>query len=181
MTSDPARSLSIPITGWLLVLTLAAVAAHLAYYYPQLPDTIASHFGPSGQPDDWSSKRTYAAVILAIAAVLALAFLGIGLLLRRLPDYMINLPNRDYWLAPPRRDGAIATLMRLLHWFGLATLALLIAMNQLVFNANLHSPANLSSASWLLIGAYLAFALVWTTGLLWRFRVSRNAHTAQQL
>lgn len=180
MTSQPMRSPSIPITAWLLVLTFAAVAAHLAYYYPRLPDTVASHFGSSGQANDWSSKRTYTAMILAIAGVLALSFLGIGLLLRRLPSHMINFPNRDYWLAPQRRDEAIGALVQLLHWFGVATLALLIAMNQLVFNANLRPPANLSSASWLLIGAYLAFALAWMIGLLWRFRVSHNAPTASQ-
>ena len=87
MTTQPAQPPSIPITAWLLFLMLMAVAAHMAYYYPQLPDSVASHFGAGGRPDDWSSKGTYAAVIIAISAALALSFLGIGLLLRRLPNH----------------------------------------------------------------------------------------------
>jgi uncharacterized membrane protein len=174
MTSQPARVPSIPITAWVVLLAFTAAAGHLAYYYPRLPATVASHFGPSGQPDDWSSKRAYTVTVVAIAGLLALTFLGMGPFLRRLPSHMINFPNRDHWLAPERRDGSLAALVRLLHWIGIATLALLIAMNQLVFDANLNPPVNLSAASWILIGAYLAFVLVWTIWLYRRFRVVRG-------
>src|SRR5687767_14137463 len=156
MTTQPVRSPSIPISAWTLVLMLVGVAAHVIYYYPRLPDTVASHFGGSGRPDGWSSKETYGVNIIAIAGVLALMFLGIGPFIRRLPNDVINFPNRDYWLAPERRDASLAALARMLHGIGIATLALLIGVNQLVFNANLNPPANLGADAWALMGAYLA-------------------------
>ena len=177
MAPDSTRSPRVPLSVWLLVLMFAAAAAHLAYYYPRLPDTVASHFGHGGQPDDWSSKRTYTTVILAITGVVAMTFLGMGAFLRRLPDDMINFPNRDYWLAPARRDESLAAFVRMLHGFGAATIALLIAMNQLVFDANLRPPARLGAASWLLIAAYLAFAALWTIVLYRRFRVGPASAT----
>lgn len=171
MTAQPARSPSIPISAWTLVLTLAGVAGHLIYYYPRLPDTVASHFGASGRPDGWSSKETYSVIIIAIAGVLALMFLGIGPFIRRLPNDMINFPNRDYWLAPERRDASLAAFARMVHGIGIATLALLIGINQLVFNANLNPPANLGAAAWVLLGAYLSFVSLWTIRLFRQFRV----------
>src|SRR5688572_16048164 len=170
MTAQPARS-PMPLTAWTLVLTLAGVAGHLIYYYPRLPDTVASHFGASGRPDGWSSKETYGIIIIAIAGLLTLMFLAIGPFVRRLPNDMINFPNRDYWLAPERRDASFAVLARLLHMIGIATLALLIGVNQLVFNANLNPPASLGTAAWVLLGAYLAFVSLWTIRLFRRFRV----------
>ena len=177
MACESTRSPRVPLSVWLLVLMFAAAAGHLAYYYPRLPDTVASHFGASGQPNDWSSKGTYTIVILAITGVLALTFLGIGALLRRLPDDMINFPNRDYWLAPARRDESLEAFARMLHGFGAATIALLIAMNHLVFDANLRPPVRLGAASWLLIAVYLAFAACWTIMLYRRFRVDTASST----
>lgn len=179
MASESTRSPRIPLSLWLLVLMFAAAAAHLAYYYPRLPDVVASHFGPGGQPDDWSSKRTYTTVILAITGFLAITFAGMGVFLRRLPDSLINFPNRDHWLAPSRRDESLAAFVRMLHGFGAATIALLIAMNQLVFDANLRPPARLGAASWLLIAAYLAFTVLWTIVLYRRFRVGAVSATTK--
>ena len=42
--------------------------AQVAYYYPQLPDTVASHFDLAGNVDGTASKQTFvtlAAVVIA--------------------------------------------------------------------------------------------------------------------
>ena len=41
------------------ILTLAAMGAYLVFIfisYAKLPDQIPTHFGPTGEPDGWSSK-----------------------------------------------------------------------------------------------------------------------------
>jgi uncharacterized membrane protein len=170
MTSDATRPPSLRLSAWLLVLMFAAIAAHLGYYYPKLPDVIASHFGARGKPDDWSSKQTFVAIMIALAAVLMLIFLAMGPILRRTPDSMINLPHKAYWLAPRRREHTIEAVVVMLRWVGVATLALLIGVNQLVMEANLHRDRTLSRASWILISGYLALVLFWSARLYGRFR-----------
>ena len=50
-----------PSDKTLEVLTMAAMGAYLVYIifsYTKLPAQIPFHFGPSGEPDAWSSKAT---------------------------------------------------------------------------------------------------------------------------
>ncbi|MBO9539227.1 SdpI family protein [bacterium] len=45
-------------TEWLSLLLVGASVALAAYYWPQLPDQIPTHWGPTGAPDQWASKTT---------------------------------------------------------------------------------------------------------------------------
>jgi hypothetical protein len=80
---------------------------------------------------------------------------------RFLPNAMINIPRRDYWLAPERRDETGRTLMR----FGLLMVGFeslfFLAIHLLVVAANESQPARLSNNVWWLLAAFLA-----TTGVL---------------
>lgn len=64
-----------------LILALLPVA-YQAYVYPQLPDTVALHYGPSGQPDAFGPK----AQLWLPVGILSVATLLVGLLLRFLPQ-----------------------------------------------------------------------------------------------
>jgi uncharacterized membrane protein len=48
---------------WLLeasaLLGMMVMAGYVIYYFPQLPETIPSHFNGSGVPDDYSSKDSF--------------------------------------------------------------------------------------------------------------------------
>ena len=87
-----------------ILFTLPLVAAvHMAVYYPQLPERMATHFGPNGQADGWMSKSAFTAFFLIMITFMTALMSGIGTLIRVLPPEMINLPNKEYWLAPERR------------------------------------------------------------------------------
>ena len=87
------------------------------------------------------------------------------------PGARINLPNRDYWLAPERRDQTIAYLRTLLARFSAALVVFLCYVHWLVVRANEVQPAHLSnSAMFAGLGAFVVFALIWTRLLLRRFR-----------
>ena len=83
----------------------------------------------------------------------------------------INLPNRDYWLAPERRAETIAFLRAGLIWFGVLLVTFLCYVHWLVVVANRVQPAQLSEPRF--FGGLVAFfvaLLIWLKVLLGHFR-----------
>jgi uncharacterized membrane protein len=143
-----------------LVLLLLVFIGQIVYYYPQLPEKVASHFNGYGQPDNWSSKQTFV-LIMVVVATFATAFpFLITALIRSMPESLINLPNKNYWLAAERREKTLQTLGAQFELFSLVILALLIAINQLAIQANL-TQQPLSMNVWYILGAFLLFVIVW--------------------
>jgi uncharacterized membrane protein len=156
----------IPLIVFILLLMLCI--AHAVYYYPLLPDRVASHFGASGQPDAWSGKASFVKLYLIMVAFIAVLFPGIGLILRKIPAYLINLPNKDYWLAPERSEETIAVLSRQLLWFGSATLLLLLDIIHQSFRVHL-GKAQALEHPWISIVAYVVFTAFWSIALIVKF------------
>lgn len=152
----------------LFLILLLLCLGQAGWYYPQLPDRIASHFGASGMPDGWSSKASFLAVYLVTVGLTAVLLGLIGLLLVRIPDKWINLPNKDYWLAPERRAETFGFLSGRFLWFGSATLLLMIDTFHQVFRVNTGKAAGLEHP-WLSLVLYLLFTVFWTVGLIRRF------------
>lgn len=158
-----------PRTVLLAVTVLFAV--QLAVYYPHLPDTVASHFDAAGRPDGHSSKQSLLAVTLILGAGILLLFLGLDWLVRRLPASMVNLPHREYWLGPERREATLGDISRRLLWFGAATQFLLAAAFHLLLRANLGESAVLPvGLFWPLLIGYFAFTIAWLAAFVWRYR-----------
>lgn len=147
------------------------VAAQTVHYYPQLPDTVASHFDGGGRANGWASRDTFFLVYWGVFSLHIGMFLLIPFLLRHTPDSLINLPNKDYWLAEDRKEETLDFISRKIYWFGVVTVLLFVIVMELVIRTNLQSTKRLSStAMWALIGIYLVYAVVWTIGLVKRFR-----------
>lgn len=155
-----------------LLVALAVLAvAQGAYYYPRLPEVMASHFGASGVPDGYESKGVFFAIVGGTLLLTLGLFAGLGLLLRFLPARLWNLPNRDYWLAPSRIGETRDYVLGQMEWFGVATLVLLVLTLELVFEANLSETPRLDgrSIAWIL-GGYVLFTIVWLFRFVARFR-----------
>ncbi|GAB4460160.1 MAG: DUF1648 domain-containing protein [Armatimonadaceae bacterium] len=150
----------------LLWAMVSVAAAHMAFYYPQLPERIASHFGPNGQADGWMSKDSFALFNLGMITFLVLIFQGVSVMMRKLPAEMINLPNKEYWLAPERRAETIARSSAQMSWFGIATCALFIAIMHLTFQANLDGSFRLPASALYFLFGYLIFTKIWVIQLL---------------
>ena len=154
---------------WIIIL-IAVGIAQVVYFMDVLPEPVATHFDHAGRPDGWSSIGTVLALNVAMPMVIAALFWFVPHLLRRLPDDRINLPRKEYWLAPERRAATLDWMVRHVLWFGAATLAFLIAVFGLVLRANLVNPPRLSvTAFWILLGGYLALMVAWCTSLIRRF------------
>jgi uncharacterized membrane protein len=148
--------------NWPLLLTLGiafAIGLRVWSLWSQLPDTMASHYGLSGRADSYMSKEGFFLVFVLIGGGALAAIFASPMLMRRLPPSLINIPNRNYWLAnEERREIAIERMGDLLGWMAVATAALLAAVTELVMQANLRR-ANLDNRTFVIVMvAYLSFA-----------------------
>jgi uncharacterized membrane protein len=155
----------------LLGLLWIAAAAQSAWYYPRLPEVVASHFDAAGRANDWAPKAALLGIYVAVLALMTVIFAVIPRRIARLPDSVINLPNKAYWLAPERRaetEGKIALLML---ESGVATVALLVCVFQMVFTANLSCAPSLPGGIVILLAAFMAYMVVWTVRLFRSFKL----------
>lgn len=152
------------------IFLLVLVVVQSIYHYPQLPERVASHFDANGRPNGWMTRDTFIGFYWGMAGLAALIFLGLPRFLRRAPNKRINLPRREYWLAPERRAETVAYLGRQLLWMGSATLMFSIGVFHLAIQANLTDAPRLSPAAFPLIVAYLIFTLLWVVRLVFKFR-----------
>ena len=112
-----------------------------------MPGVMATHFGASGCGQRLANQRTILHRRIRDA--------------RRLPPDRFRrparsspprrrrssiLPNKDFWLAPVRRDHTLAVFRIQMAWFACALLTFLIVVNQLVYNANQSVPRHLNGA-----------------------------------
>ena len=109
-----------------------------------------------------------------IGGILALMFLVFALALPLLPICLINVPNKQHWLAEERRTVSLAFLSQRFLMLGIVTFVFLILINQEVFKANLRQPQQLSDDFGITLIAYGVFIVYWVVGLLLRFRKPRN-------
>lgn len=159
------------------VFTLLLMVAGLqaAYFYPQLPATIATHFDGNGVPNGWSSKAAFFALNAVLLGVMTLIFVILPAKLDRIPERWLNLPNKNYWWAPPRRAATLAFIRSRMLGLGAMNVALAVFIQQLVIEANLRPAPQLSTAIYWALLAYTGFMAVWLVQFLMRFRRNRKA------
>lgn len=153
---------------WLLIV---AAVLHMLYYYPLLPDRIASHFDARGRPDGWSDKIAFLSIYAGVLLLMAAIQIMTSRSLAKMSVSLINLPNKKYWLAPERRAQSIAILEKYLSGFWSATLILLICTMDMAFGVNLGRNQSLGEWFFLLLAAFMLFTLVWTVSLIRRFAI----------
>ena len=91
---------------WFL-LALAAAAIFIRLSGQQLPETMASHFDATGNANGFMARDTYLNFITLVAVGSPLLIVAVqALVLSQVAR--INIPNRDYWLAPERRAATLA-------------------------------------------------------------------------
>jgi uncharacterized membrane protein len=143
---------------WALVwILLAAAVAQCAYYYPRLPDPVASHFGWDGRPDGWTSRAVFFIAYLGVLALSLGLLYGVARLIRSLPDGLINIPHREHWLSPVRREATLDFVQRRLGWCAAATVLFLLIVFQDVIVANRTGAGFLATGRiWLVLGLLVA-------------------------
>lgn len=139
--------------------------------YPLLPGRMASHFGPHGEVTNWQSKEQFFMTMVVVVGVSFVAGFLAPFLIGVMPANMINLPNKEYWLAPVRREETMRYLGMKMGWFACALLFLQLFVTSEAINANMpaHPPFDIGATFAVLFGL-VAFMGIWTVSLLRHFR-----------
>lgn len=156
----------------ILAFFLISFIGQILYYYPNLPEKMASHYNALGEPERWMLKQSFLVFEAVILLVIVAEFTLLPLLLEKLPTSLINLPNKNHWLAEERRAETFATFRHYFEWFGIGLFGLFIAVNEMVFRANLTNQ-NLSNAAWIVLMVFLIFVGIWLTKFILRFRLPK--------
>ncbi len=124
------------LQGLFLALVLAALAQGV-WQHDRLPARVMSHFDAAGRPNGWMTRDAFLAWQAGTLLFLAALFEGIVLLQSRLPKELVNLPHRDYWLAPERRAATDAWVSGLVLTIGCLLMAFFMALFHQIYRANL--------------------------------------------
>jgi uncharacterized membrane protein len=142
---------------FLYVFLLLSGLLMMAYYYPQMPQRMASHFAADGRANGWQSREGFFVLMLLVTSASAVVCFLAPRQIAAQPSARINLPNRDYWLAPERREETMRFISATMAWLGCGILFVLIAGTFLALQANL-SPGHRfnSQATFAVMGSFLA-------------------------
>jgi uncharacterized membrane protein len=154
-------------------LVILIAAADVAWLYPQLPERVATKFGGGGQPVAWSTRTGFLTAHLVSFSLTALLMLGLRFALPWIPVSMINLPHREYWLAPERAGYTRQRVGDMILGLGSSLLAFLTALGHLIMRANLDPEPRLGPAFPVLLGVYVAAMLGFVVWMFLRFRKPR--------
>lgn len=117
-----------------LFFALAALGVvQYGYYAQRLPEILGSHFGRNGAVNGWQSKAVFFSTELAVVILAAVVGFGIPRIIGAMPVSLINLPNKEFWLGPERREESLFYIRSWSAWFGCALLAFLLFVMELAF------------------------------------------------
>lgn len=120
------------------------------------PDQMAAHFNAQGVPDRFVFKAEFFLFQVQTLFIVVLVSLPIQVLFLLLPPSLINMPNRDYWLAPERKDETIGRLSDFgSMMFGIILLTILAAFEISTY-ANLQTPIHFNAG---LMGVVMAASM----------------------
>ena len=138
-------------------LFVLSVATYVWLSSQALPEVVASHFGPSGRANGFMPREAYAQLMAGLIVALPLLVVYLPNALMRRGAGAINLPHRQYWLAPERREQTIERLCRGSFGFGYLLVAFLGYVHQVVLLANRVIPPGLP-LEWF-VGGLVAFVV----------------------
>jgi len=153
----------------LVLLALVAVIFVLMTI-DRLPAVVATHFGTDNRPNGWMTRGGYLLFTLAFGAgVSALVIFFVGVLPRIKPQWT-NIPHRDYWLTPERREESLRFLAAHACWLACLMVLFIAGIHALILLAHQSQPPLLPMTPFLvLLGGFLSGIAVWTVRISRRF------------
>lgn len=156
---------------FLFVSWLLGVSWHLASLLV-LPDRVALHFDANGTPNGWGEPQTHVVLMVVLQTFMVFLVVGIPWIVRKTPTELVNLPNRDYWLADERLDETVSLLREHCDLLGIILQGFFLALGVCVTAANLADPVRLNNLVFLpILAVFLISILGWIVRLYVSFRV----------
>jgi uncharacterized membrane protein len=156
----------------LFVMLLATAAALIFNLAAQLPDLVAVHFDATGRANGFMTRagcRDF--MLLTTLGVPLLITIATALIPRLVPASLINIPHRDYWLAPERAPDSLAFLSEQGLWFGCIFVVFLACVDAMLVKANAVSPPEFPSTLFVaMLIIFFCAVGAWFVRMLRRFR-----------
>ncbi len=151
------------------IFLLLIVVCHMAYFWPHLPDKMATHFGANWEPDGWMSKNMFMLTYAGLIGIISMSFLGSIALMKKVPHSMINLPKKEYWLAPERKDETMDYLSETMLRLHNITITFLVAIMHMTIKYNTSGQKIDSELFWILFVAFMGYTVFWSVWLIVHF------------
>ncbi len=165
------RELSYIVLGTVLVLGVVQCFV----LRPLLPERVASHFDFNGKPNGGMNRDTFVVTMLATNLGLPVFMVLLSWITRILPNSLINVPHKEYWLTPERRRTTLQWFEQWMVWISSATGLFLIAMFWLVYLANRDGGGLNNVAFFTIMSLYLLVIFAATAFAYVRFQVPSGA------
>ena len=149
-TSDSTR-----FTRKIFWLLAGAAVVQLIWIRSQLPETVASHFDASGNADGWMSRDDFILVMAAVDLLMAGVFGLTARLPNWLPSSLINLPNKEYWLAEERREASLDRFSGWMYRMGIVSMLFVMAVSHHILLKNIADGPGLAKWFWIILTAYM--------------------------
>jgi uncharacterized membrane protein len=155
----------------ILVVAIAAAVAIVAATSADLPARVAVHFGSGGGANGFQSRDGYELWMIGLVVALPLALVVIIAGLPRIGACVANIPNKDYWLAPVRREGTFERLTRFATLLGILMVVFLTAVHLVIVEANGSARPTLPQTPFIVVMLGFAVAMIaWVVALTYGFR-----------
>ncbi len=160
-----------------LFVALTAAIGFILVSGQSLPPVVASHFAASGRANGFMPRSAYLGLILFIAVGVPLLLAFVHRLVRFVPPHLVNLPNRDYWLAPERVTETLAFLQNHGIYLSVLLTAFLCFIHWLVVDANRLQPPHFSASLFVTgLALFLLAVSIWIGVLIVHFRRPKPIH-----
>jgi uncharacterized membrane protein len=154
-----------------LAICYALFFGYVITSYGSLPAHVASHFDIEGQPNGWMSRDGLVKFMIGFGIFMPLFVVGMMAVTGRIPVSFVNLPNRDYWLAPERRKATSAVLLHYALWFACMNVLFVTGLHWLIVQSNAPGgkPHLNGIGMALVLGGFLIGTGIWVIFLRRRF------------
>ena len=154
----------------LLSLLYLLLFIALAVTFNDLPERMATHFSGDGRANGWMSRTAHLWFTTGLGLGLPGAVVGICYAIRFFPVGLLNIPHRDYWMAPERRGATYDFIFHHSLWLACLAVAFVIGIHLSIVQANKVFPPMLASGSLMIIlVGFVTGVVVWSFLLLRRF------------
>ena len=145
------------------------------WYWPILPDRVASHFDAAGNADRWSSRASLVVTHISLHLGFVGMFAVFLVLIKKLPASMINIPNREYWLSGSRGEQTLDAIRFQLLVVAAATSVFIFLLSWLVYQASLQDGKLSPLGFWGLMVCFVTFLIGFVFYCHRLFRLPENA------
>ena len=170
--------MSSKLNWFVWALTIVVATIHLVWWYPQLPDIVPAHFNGSGQVDSEMTKSGFCLLIAGIQLMTLVGLPLLGSILKQLPDSLVNMPNREYWLAPERREASLAVNYQMLLATAWLTGVLMMVIFELSAQVAMKRRTGIHPEMWIALAVYLVLVFGMCGWSFYWFRLPEKAQAS---